>query len=132
MTSMDLALGAGALSSVRSQLNALLEDLRASPASPAQVRDCGVETARYGGYSPAVSRISGEYREAVARIEVLAELVEDLIEALGIQSLIAERGHQGLDEDTRARLAEIRERVEAFHAPPAESRPWNPGELWAV
>ncbi|CAL9382296.1 hypothetical protein SUDANB171_01083 [Streptomyces sp. enrichment culture] len=116
----DLVVSTEALSQFRGRLDDVLTNTQTAGLTPSLMADLRMDQANYGGLIPGMTQISHEFGHAVDRLEAFVRIQQDLIEALGIATLISERGFENVEAEQRERLQQIMAGLAEDYTPPPE------------
>ncbi|GAA1904234.1 hypothetical protein GCM10009716_12700 [Streptomyces sodiiphilus] len=110
-----LLVGDEALTDFAAWLDGSLTSLRDMGISPGKLGEMALGRAQFGGWFTAMSEVAAKYETAVLRLQTLVGIQQDLIEALGIATLIAERGYENVEAEHVARFEQIMGELEAHY-----------------
>ncbi|WP_063806662.1 hypothetical protein [Streptomyces regalis] len=94
----------------RDRIDALLRDLKESPAGPKQVGQDAMARANFGGGSGGwaeATNLFTSYETVISELEKLSKLLTDSIEGMSIAVLASHKGYENVDADVRQRMLSI-------------------------
>lgn len=103
----DLVVEEMALRDFTRVLDALLIKLGGSDASASQLGTLDVTPTQAGGSLAEISGLTSRYATVLDRLRALARVQHQAVEALGIATLISERGYEAVEEEQVARLRSL-------------------------
>ncbi|MEV4438371.1 hypothetical protein AB0K09_05015 [Streptomyces sp. NPDC049577] len=111
----------------KGQVDDLLTELNEGAAAPGRVAGARLGTDHLGANFPEVYGLYGAYNALHARLETLAGLLSDQIEALSTAVHGARVGYANVDAELRERLWAIQRRTKELYAAPAPPDGRRPG-----
>ncbi|MGP3971967.1 hypothetical protein [Streptomyces sp. 6N223] len=112
----DLVVEEMVLSDFTRVLDALMIKLGASDAAASELRGLDVTTTQAGGSIAEVSGLTSRYSTVLDRLRTLARVQRQAVDALGIATLISERGYEAVEEEQVARLRSLMSGWEDIYA----------------
>ncbi|MFD5412814.1 hypothetical protein [Streptomyces nojiriensis] len=103
-------------------VDTLLDDLTGSDADHKKLADGKLPASKLGKGFAEVDALFKSYDTVVTELEKLSKVLAGTIEALGIAVLSAGKGYDGVDEETKRRMATIAREANAHYVPDRD--PW--------
>ncbi|WP_461037191.1 hypothetical protein [Streptomyces mayteni] len=123
----DLYVGDEALSGFAGRLGEIEASLRDGGITTSTVARLGLERSSFGEGVASLSDLPARYESVVARLEDFVRIRQEAMEALGIVTLLSERGYEAVELEQRQRLQTImagwEERYAADRAGESPGRP---------
>ncbi|MET2716634.1 hypothetical protein ACGFX7_25495 [Streptomyces harbinensis] len=113
----DLIVSPEALGAFRGRLDDLLTRTRSAGLTPSLMAELRLDQYNFGGLIPGMTQISHEFQSATHRLEAFIRIQQDLIEALGIATLISQHGYENVEAENRERLQQIMARLAEDYTP---------------
>ncbi|MEV8479967.1 hypothetical protein [Streptomyces sp. NPDC051173] len=120
-----LAAELSSLRTFKGRVDELLSNLGESEAAPTRMADTRIEGAHLGTGFNAAHALYGAYNDVHQQLETLSKLLADQIEFLGMAVDGSGVAYANTDEDQRARMWEIQNRIKRQYDPGRD--PYAPG-----
>uniref|UniRef100_A0AAU2JQB9 Uncharacterized protein n=1 Tax=Streptomyces sp. NBC_00049 TaxID=2903617 RepID=A0AAU2JQB9_9ACTN len=112
-----LSVECDSLSEYKAMVDALLDDLTGSDADHRTLADGALPAGRLGTGFPEAEALFTSYGRVIAELQRLSKGLAGQIEALGIAIRSAGRGYDGVDEESRRRMAALAREARAQYVP---------------
>ncbi|TDC67963.1 hypothetical protein [Streptomyces hainanensis] len=122
----DLHVGDGALDGFAGRLDEIEVSLRDGGITTSTVARLSLDHASFGAGMASLSDLPTRYEAVRARLEGFVRMRQEAMEALGIVTLLSERGYEGVELEQRQRLQAIMAGWEERYA--ADRPDENPGQ----
>ncbi|MGW7262591.1 hypothetical protein [Streptomyces sp. NPDC054842] len=106
----DVATELSSFTAFQKRVDALIHDLKGSPAGPGEVGQQRLVRCQLGGGDGAWTEASGlftSYETVIDELEKLSGLLSDSMEGMNIAVLASHRGYRNIDLDVRDRMRQI-------------------------
>ncbi|MBL1068304.1 hypothetical protein [Streptomyces sp. 7-21] len=119
----DLTVEEESLSDFARRLDDLSLKLGASVGSHETLAGLGITAAQAGGSLAEMTSLTSRYEHVLERVRALARVQREAIEALGIATLISERGYENVEAEQIERLRSLMSGWEQVYTAGSDRRP---------